>query len=49
MEDHFRPIEGYPAYRVSRDGEIRVFFRAIDNAERDHAKPLHTPQGGVPY
>ncbi len=23
MDDQFRPIEGYPAYRVSRDGEVQ--------------------------
>src|SRR4051794_22273996 len=22
MDDHFRPIEGYPGYRVSRTGEV---------------------------
>jgi hypothetical protein len=23
MDDHFRPIEGYPGYRVSRTGEVQ--------------------------
>jgi hypothetical protein len=23
MDDHFRPIEGYPAYRVSKNGEVQ--------------------------
>src|SRR4051812_27102356 len=23
MDDHFRPIDGYPAYRVSRNGEVQ--------------------------
>jgi hypothetical protein len=48
MEDHFRPIEGYPAYRVSRDGEVQsCWSRTVHKALTDvwlSLKPVHTRQ-----
>jgi hypothetical protein len=48
MEDHIRPIDGYPAYRVSRDGEIQsCWSRTVHRTLTDvwlPLKPVHTRQ-----
>jgi len=41
MDDHYRPVEGYPGYRVSRTGEVQSCWSR-------HARPVRLTETWLP-